>query len=132
MFYFNCILLIDDDPISNLVTEELLKQLYFTDQVKHVLSAEEGLDFIDRFYNERKCYPELILIDIKMPGIDGFKFVEILNSKSASQDDTFKISALTSSSDPGDMELMARLGVDHYIVKPLNTKKVKELLSAIN
>jgi CheY-like chemotaxis protein len=132
MFYFNCILLIDDDPVSNAITEELLKQLYFTDEVKHVLSAQEGLDFIDKFYDEKKSFPELILIDIKMPGMDGFKFVEILNSRAISQDDAFKISALTSSSDERDIQLMTKLGVDHYIVKPLNTKKVKELLSAIN
>lgn len=132
MFYFNCILIIDDDPASNAVTEELLKQLYFSDQIVTVLNGEEALTFIEEFYNEKETFPELILIDIKMPGMDGFKFVEILNSLPFADKDTFRISALTSSSDARDRELMEKLGVDHYIVKPLNSSKVREMLSAIN
>jgi CheY-like chemotaxis protein len=132
MYYFNCILLIDDDPISNDITGELLRRLYFTDQIKYALSGTEGLEFIEEFHREKGTFPELILIDINMPGMDGFQFVEKLNSLPISKDDQFKISALTSSSNPEDMEMMAKLGVDHYIVKPLNSNKVKELLSAIN
>lgn len=132
MFYFNCILIIDDDPISNAITEELLKQLYFSDEIKQALSAKEGLEFIEKYYEEKEAFPELILIDINMPGMDGFQFVERLNSLPITNKDTFNISALTSSNDPRDIELMEKLGVDHYIVKPLNTKKVKELLKSIN
>lgn len=132
MFYFNCILLIDDDPTSNLLHEEILKQLYFADQIKAVLNAQEALEFIDEFYSDNQCFPELILIDISMPGIDGFKFVEMLNKLPYTNKETFKISALTSSSDARDREIMLKLGVDHYLVKPLNHNKVKELLTVIN
>ncbi|HYG41238.1 MAG TPA: response regulator [Cytophagales bacterium] len=132
MFYFNCILLIDDDPTSNIVTEELLKQLYFSDRIVSVLNAEDALNFIKDFYQEKQGLPELILIDINMPGTDGFKFVETLNALPFIDKDTFRISALTSSSDSRDRHLMEKLGVDHYIVKPLNAKKVRDMLSAIN
>ena len=54
MYYFNCILLIDDDPVNNAVTEELLKQLYFSDQIKTVMSGVEGIDFIQEFYNQKQ------------------------------------------------------------------------------
>ena len=67
-----------------------------------------------------------------MPGTDGFKFVETLNALPFIDKDTFRISALTSSSDARDRHLMEKLGVDHYIVKPLNAKKVRDMLSAIN
>jgi len=132
MFYFNCILLIDDDPVNNAYTEELLKQLYFSDKVQSVLTGEEGIQFIQEFYEEKRTFPELILIDINMPGMDGFQFVDALNKLPITDKETYRISALTSSSDPRDVELMEKLGVDHYIVKPLNTKKVRDLLSAIN
>src|SRR5690242_14415044 len=132
MYYFNCILLIDDDPVSNAITEELLKQLYFADKVAHVSSAIEGLDFIEDFYETNGCFPELILIDINMPGMDGFQFVEALGALPIADREAFKVSVLTSSSDPRDEELMERLGVDHYIVKPINTNKVRDLLKSIN
>jgi len=128
MFYFNCILLIDDDPVANAVHKELFAQFYFADMIKDVPSAQEAFAFIEKFNEEKGAFPELILIDINMPGMDGFQFVEQLNKLPFVDKESFKISALTSSSDSRDIEMMNLLGVKHYVVKPLNLSKVKDLI----
>jgi CheY-like chemotaxis protein len=128
MFYFNCILLVDDDPIINELHKEILKQHYFADQIVDVLSAEEAFEFINKFHEEKSSFPELILVDINMPGMDGFQFVQQLNKLPFAEKDTFKISALTSSADPRDIRMMNELGVKSYVVKPLDFRKVKEVV----
>jgi CheY-like chemotaxis protein len=128
MFYFNCILLIDDDPVINEVHKEVLRQYYFADQIETVLSADEAFEFINKFYLKKGEFPQLIFIDINMPGMDGFQFVEALNRLPFADKDTFKISALSSSNDPRDIELMKKLGVRNYIVKPLDFSKIKSLV----
>jgi CheY-like chemotaxis protein len=130
MFYFNCILLIDDDEIINEVHKEVLRQLYFADKIVAVHSAEAALNYINKFHAETGAFPELILVDINMPLMDGFQFVERLNELPDVDKDTFQISALTSSSDTRDVEMMQKLGVTNYLLKPLNFSKIKEMLAA--
>ena len=60
--------------------------------------------------------------------MDGFQLVEELNRLPFAEKGMFKISALSSSDDQRDMELMQKLGVRNYIVKPLDFTKVKELI----
>jgi CheY-like chemotaxis protein len=130
MFYFNCILLIDDDEVINEVHKEVLRQLYFADEIVAVHSAGEALEFIDKYFLEKGSFPELILVDINMPLMDGFQFVKRLNELPNADKDAFQISALTSSSDARDVLMMQKLGVTNYLIKPLNFHKIKELLAA--
>ena len=86
----------------------------------HTTKGEEALDIAKR---ER---PDLVLLDIQLPGVDGLEVVKTLKSS----DDTrnLKIIALTAYAMKGDREMFLEQGFDGYIPKPI---KMKEFLSAI-
>ena len=133
MYYFDCILLIDDDSFCHLIAEETLGRLYICDQIKSVTSAKEALVFINDFFKARGKYPDLILLDIEMPEIDGFKFVGNLYQEiSQEKKDDFIITILSGSSNPEYKEAMLTLGVKYYLNKPLTVDKVKHLIESIN
>ncbi|MEW6738274.1 MAG: response regulator [Nitrospirota bacterium] len=86
----------------------------------HTTKGEEALDIAKR---ER---PDLVLLDIQLPGVDGLEVVKTLKSS----DDTrnLKVIALTAYAMKGDKEMFLEQGFDGYIPKPI---KMKEFLSAI-
>lgn len=86
----------------------------------HTTKGEEVLDMVKR---ER---PDLVLLDIQLPGVDGLTVSKIL--KSHEETKNIKVIALTAYAMKGDKEMFLEQGFDGYIPKPI---KMKEFLSAI-
>mgnify|MGYP002372271797 FL=1 len=69
--------------------------------------------------------PEVILLDINMPIMDGFEFMKEFNASTVSPNS--KVIILTSSSNPRDVEMAKELGITGYINKPLTDDKIREI-----
>lgn len=71
------VVLIDDDQINNFVCETIIKNNKFADEVLSFEWAEDALSFLCKTSEETPdSFPELIFLDINMPGMDGWSFID--------------------------------------------------------
>ena len=77
----NCVLFVDDNPLTNFLNRKLLSEVSNSTQVIAIESAEGLLDFLKREgnYQKEKAVPNIIFLDINMPRMDGFEFLEHYN-----------------------------------------------------
>jgi signal transduction histidine kinase len=107
------ILYIDDDPINRLLVNRVLTSYNF-----RVIEAETGLEGIKIATQE---IPDLILMDINMPGLDGHETTTRMRSLAGLK--TTPIVAVTANVTAGDRELALAAGCDGYINKPIDVDK---------
>ncbi|MDQ3535065.1 MAG: response regulator [Bacteroidota bacterium] len=123
----NFILLIDDDPINNFLNLRLLDSLNLADEVKVCLNGMEALEFLNGLQTKNNHYPDLILLDINMPVLDGFEFLKAFNDLEMPEKDSVKIVMLTTSSALSDLNKIHNLGYE-VINKPLTEEKINNIL----
>ncbi len=128
------ILLVEDNPNDELLTLRALSKNNFSNNIHIVRDGEEALDFIfcKGKYKDRKMkdIPKVILLDIKLPKIDG---IEVL--KQIKEDERTKIIPiviLTSSKEEKDIIKSYKLGANSYIVKPVNFTNFVETISTLS
>ena len=108
------VLVVDDNPTNLKLASDVLESEGY--HILKAMDAEKALVIIDR------SAPDLILMDISLPGMDGLTLTRKLKNDAKTKD--IVIVALTASAMKGD-ELKARTaGCDGYITKPLNTRKL--------
>jgi CheY-like chemotaxis protein len=97
-----CILLVDDDDDCNFFHERLLKKMLCTEQVHIARNGEEALNYITSNIINKKDNPDLILLDINMPKMNGWEFLD--NYKTLDEIEKAKINLimLTTSINPDD------------------------------
>jgi two-component system response regulator len=116
------ILLVEDNPHDAELTIRTLKKVHLANKLTHVKDGAEALDFIfsrgayaGRNINEK---PKVILLDIKMPKVDG---IEVLRQiKSNPDTKTIPVVIMTSSKEEQDIITSYKLGVNSYVVKPVD------------
>ncbi len=110
------ILVVEDDADTVELLQMQLKQIGYPD----VLVATNGLDALDK---AREKKPDLILLDIRLPGMNGFEVIRRL--KADSQARPILILALTAKAMPGDREMCLESGCDGYLAKPILLRQLK-------
>jgi CheY-like chemotaxis protein len=121
---FNCVLLVDDDYVNNFLTERLLRRSNIAREIKAVRNGEEALTYLSE---EKNKFPELILLDINMPEMDGIGFLK--NFKNMVLDRKVRVILLTGSMDPVEKKTLERLGFPDLIQKPFTEEKLSKILS---
>ncbi len=106
------ILVVEDNPLNMKLVRTLLRKNSF--RVLEAENAERGLDLA------REEKPDLILMDIQLPGMDGLSAVRILKADPVLK--KVPVAALTSYAMEGDVEKAREAGCDGYISKPINTR----------
>lgn len=130
---FKRILLVDDDDTSNLLTTMVISDMNITEEVDVALNGEEALNYIisnceQAGSDKQKKCPGLILLDINMPIMDGFEFLEAYKRK-FDTDNKIPVVMLSSSSNSKDFDKAKAFNVKGYIVKPLNEEKLQKALA---
>jgi len=117
------ILLAEDNPYDVELTIEALKKHRLANEVVAVQDGEEVMDYLTyngRFRDRKKGNPVVLLLDIKMPRMDGIEVLEAIRS-----DEKLKmlpVVMLTSSREEPDLQKCYDLGVNAYVVKPVDFK----------
>ena len=124
------IVLIDDDPISNLINKRIIethfnfKTIVFTDAAKALEQLKQWL------IAEPNVLPEVIFLDIEMPDMNGWEFLDQLHTLPDTLIDKCHVIVLTSSIDFEDIEKSKTYSVvRNFISKPLTADKLRRLVS---
>ncbi|BAV06370.1 Response regulator receiver domain-containing protein [Filimonas lacunae] len=122
------ILLIDDDDATNFINSFLLKQLDITEQITIKDNAAAALDFLQTGIQEMQI-PDLIFLDINMPGMNGWEFLEQFQARFSTRKLHTVIVMLTTSANPDDAEKAATYPeIAAFKTKPLDKTKISEIL----
>jgi len=116
------ILFIEDNPHEAELTIRGLRKHNLVNKLKHIDDGEEALDFIfsrgTYSSRENSPNPRLIILDLKLPKIDGLEILRQLKADERTR--IIPVVVLTSSQEEKDVIESYRLGVNSYIVKPVN------------
>ena len=126
----NSILLVDDDQINNFINKRIIRKLDIANNVDIALNGEEALEHIQKFCDQTGNCPELIFLDINMPVMNGFEFLNEFKNLSLQNKKEVKIIVLTTSTNPGDMQKLKEHSIKGFLNKPLTEKKILEALSS--
>jgi len=124
------ILLVEDNPNDIELTQRALKKQNLANRLVIVQDGAEALDllFARGRYEGRKIEdtPRVVLLDLKLPKVDGIEVLKALRGDDRTK--KIPIVVLTSSSDERDVVETYKLGVNSYIVKPVNFEKFAEVI----
>jgi two-component system, response regulator len=115
------ILLVDDDKNDVTLMKSALKESHFSNEIIVAEDGEEGLDLLYRrgkFASYTGELPIFILLDIKMPLLDGIEVLKIIREDRLF--DQIPVVMMTSSRDVRDLEECYRHGANSFVVKPVN------------
>ncbi|PKL08049.1 MAG: two-component system response regulator [Spirochaetae bacterium HGW-Spirochaetae-7] len=127
------ILLVEDNPNDAELTLRALRKNNLTNTIVHVRDGEEALDYLfgtGKFEGrEVAARPRLMLLDLKLPKVDGLEVLKAV--KSDPRTSSTPVVILTTSKEENDVKKGYQLGVNSYIVKPVDFDKfitsVKEI-----
>ena len=127
------ILLVEDNPTDAEMTLRALRRNNLANKVHWVKDGEQALEFMFRTgaYTGRDpaSVPKLVMLDIKMPKVDG---IEVLRRIKANEETrTVPVVVMTSSNEERDVVESYRLGVNSYIVKPVQFESFHETVAKI-
>jgi CheY-like chemotaxis protein len=113
------ILLVEDDQLDVINVQRTLAKINLTHKLFIAKNGEEALTLLKGNGGEKSIpTPDLILLDINMPKMDGFELLNVLRSDPEFKD--IKVFIITTSDDEADRDLSNNLGISGYIVKPLS------------
>ncbi|MEO8886337.1 MAG: response regulator [Mucilaginibacter sp.] len=121
---YNTCLLIDDNYIDNIVTRKLLENSGFA---KNIVISESPDDAVE-WLRDGTVIPDVIFLDIRMPTMDGFEFLELYDKLTIDKEN-IKVYLLSSSLDPADIKKSSNNKyITQFLHKPL-TQKILEGIS---
>ncbi|NNG09794.1 MAG: response regulator [Arenibacter sp.] len=127
-FKNSCI--IDDDPISVFGIKRSMKETNFSDDVVVYTNGQDALDGLTKMINEGKKLPSIIFLDLNMPIMDGWEFLDDFIKIPNSNTDNVIIFIVSSSMDPRDMIKAKNYKmVNNYILKPILRKDLEKLMT---
>ena len=117
------ILLIDDNEIDNYINKLIVTKSKKADLITVMNSGIEALEFLTNLVNTEQIFPELIFLDIHMPEMDGFEFLEEYAKFPEKATKKSSINVLTSSYNLEDIKRVGQCPyVKHYFDKPLTAE----------
>jgi len=124
------ILLVEDNPTDAELTMRALRRNNLANNVTWMKNGVEALDFIFRrgaYASRSEDHPKLILLDLKLPKVDGIEVLRQLKANEKTR--TIPVVVLTSSAEERDIVESYRLGVNSYIVKPVEFDQFSETVA---
>lgn len=122
------VLLIDDNDIDNYISNHVIESTNLAKKITAKSSAMDALTYLKSIEQAGENFPDIIFLDIRMPKMDGFDFLEKFNEFPKSLTKTCNVIMLTSSLHPDD-KVRARQNpmVKNFLNKPLTSEVVEEL-----
>ena len=118
------ILLVEDDPADAEMTADALREAHLANPIVHVEDGVEALDYLRRtgaYADRAEGHPVVVLLDIKMPRMDGIEVLREIRSNNDTKH--IPVVILSSSREERDLAASWDLGVNAYVVKPVDAEQ---------
>lgn len=127
------VMLIDDSDIDLFLNKKFLSTAGISDNTITFPSAKEALKYIETNVDDPAKIPSIILLDVQMPEINGFQFLDLYNKVPEKVQEGTKIIMLSSTIDPIDLDrARSNKHVIDILKKPLDTEELREVLQNLN
>ncbi len=122
------VMLIDDTEVDAYISKRILTKSNFSSEIMEFYSAEKALDYLQENSKNLNALPQIIFLDIHMPAMDGFDFLEKFRSIEGEIHNFCKIIMLTSSMNENDI-LQAKNYPDvlKFLIKPIQMEQLQSL-----
>lgn len=121
------ILVVDDDDITNFLTQRILSRIKPSAQIIVANNGEEALRIIYSVVKKDHRCPDLILLDVNMPVMNGIEFLTSFSSTELRK--SCRIVVVTTSSNKSDFAALKQYGIDEIISKPVTQSRMEEVLT---
>lgn len=123
------ILLIDDDDATNCINKLLINRLSITNELLVAKNGKDALKLLEDCASNKSLIPDLILLDINMPVLDGFGFLNAFQDMDCPGKEDTLIAVLSTSLNPKDLERVQKAGVQVFLNKPLTKESLIDLVT---
>lgn len=134
MKHLRGILLVDDNDTSNFLNKRLLNRVNITEHIEVLNNGKQAFDYLEKLSQQtdaakgQEIKPELIFLDINMPVLDGFEFLELYQNLPEDFRQDILITILSTSNHIQDTSKASNYNA-YYITKPLTIEKIEMLLN---
>lgn len=124
------ILYVEDNPLDAELTMRALRKGGLANKILRLEDGQQALDFLFRrgaFSQRDETLPKLVLLDLKMPRVDGIEVLRAMRSDQRTK--TIPVVVMTSSDEEKDVNLAYDLGINSYVVKPVEFSAFAEVVT---
>jgi CheY-like chemotaxis protein len=123
------LLLVEDNEDDAFLTTRAIKEAGITHHIQHCHDGQSVITYLQETLAGQHPFPDLVLLDLKIPRLSGLKTLEWIRSQNAFR--SLVVVALTSSNEPRDVATAYRLHINAYLVKPSSLREMVDLASSI-
>tara|TARA_R110001592_G_scaffold6045_16_gene32866 strand:- start:8107 stop:8535 length:429 start_codon:yes stop_codon:yes gene_type:complete len=124
------VLLIDDCKATNYIHKLVIEKYGFAETITEFMNGSEAIDYLSAISRRRDTAPELIFLDLNMPVLNGWEFLEQYTLLPVEHQAGAVVVMLTTSLNPDDEARAAAIaGVKAFASKPLTLEKIDEILA---
>lgn len=128
----NCIMLVDDNKIDNFFHTRVITKHGAVKTIIEKTSGEEGLEYLKNKEINNGIHPEVIFLDINMPGMNGWDFIEEYSQLDKELQSKMVVIMLSTSENPDDVALAKTKNIlADFRTKPLTKTMLDEILDKV-
>ncbi len=123
---------VDDDDIFHFITQRIIESTGLVQNIKLFYNGQEAITFLKSALSTEEELPDVILLDLNMPVMDGWGFLKEFVSLKPKIGKKISIYIVTSSNDPADvMKAKSISAVTDFVIKPVTEDKFIELIGRL-